>query len=66
MVQLITNAKGFFNDMTEEVRLFLGQTDILPYAPEAELRLYVLLCGGGLDMGTLDVGDLLHQRLLLG
>ena len=38
MVQLITNAKGFFNDMTEEVRLFLGQTDILPYAPEAELR----------------------------
>ena len=46
MVQLITNAKGFFNDMTEEVRLFLGQTDILPYAPEAELKLYVLLTGG--------------------
>ena len=45
MVQLITNAKGFFNDMTEEVRLFLGQTDILRYAPEAELRLYVILCG---------------------
>ena len=44
MVQLITNAKGFFNDMTEEVRLFLGQTDILPYAPEAELQLYVILC----------------------
>ena len=43
MVQLITNAKGFFNDMTEEVRLFLGQTDILPYAPEAELRLFVVL-----------------------
>ena len=43
MVQLITNAKGFFNDMTEEVRLFLGQTDILPYAPDAELRLFVIL-----------------------
>lgn len=46
MVQLITNARGFFNDMTEEVRLFLGQTDILPYAPEAELRLYVVLYQG--------------------
>ena len=46
MVQLITNAKGFFNDMTEEVRLFLGQTDILPYAPEAELRLFVVLQDG--------------------
>ena len=46
MVQLITNAKGFFNDMTEEIRLFLGQTDILPYAPEAELRLFVILHGG--------------------
>ena len=46
MVQLITNAKGFFNDMTEEVRLFLGQTDILPYAPEAELRLYAVLYRG--------------------
>ena len=46
MVQLITNARSFFNDMTEEVRLFLGQTDILPYAPEAELRLYVILCEG--------------------
>ena len=45
MVQLITNAKGFFNDMTEEVRLFLGQTDILPYAPDAELRLFVILQG---------------------
>ena len=45
MVQLITNAKGFFNDMTEEVRLFLGQTAILPYAPEAELRLFVILLG---------------------
>ena len=43
MVQLITNAKGFFNDMTEEVRLFLGQTDILPYARSAELCLYVIL-----------------------
>ena len=46
MVQLITNAKGFYNDMTEEVRLFLGQTDILPYAPEAELRLFVVLYKG--------------------
>ncbi len=46
MVQLITNAKGFFNDMTEEVRLFLGQTDILPYAPEAEVKLYVVLYQG--------------------
>ena len=46
MVQLITNAKGFFNDMTEEVRLFLGQTDILSYAPEAELKLYVILYHG--------------------
>ena len=46
MVQLITNARSFFNDMTEEVRLFMGQTDILPYAPEAELRLYVILCEG--------------------
>lgn len=46
MVQLITNAKGFFNDMTEEVRLFLGQTDILSYAPEAELRLFVVLQNG--------------------
>lgn len=46
MVQLITNARGFFNDMTEEVRLFLGQTDILSYAPEAELKLYVVLYGG--------------------
>jgi len=46
MVQLITNAKGFYNDMTEEVRLFLGQTAILPYAPEAELRLFVILGGG--------------------
>ena len=46
MVQLITNAKGLFNDMTEEVRLFLGQTDILPYAPEAELRLFVILQDG--------------------
>ena len=46
MVQLITNAKGFFNDMTEVVRLFLGQTGILPYAPEAELKLYVILCQG--------------------
>ncbi|MBR3136648.1 MAG: coproporphyrinogen dehydrogenase HemZ [Clostridia bacterium] len=45
MVQLITNAKGFYNDMTEEVRLFLGQTAILPYAPEAELRLFVILLG---------------------
>ena len=46
MVQLITNARGFFNDMTEEVRLFLGQTDILSYAPDAELKLYVLLYQG--------------------
>ena len=46
MVQLITNAKSFFNDMTEEVRLFLGQTDILPYAPEAEVKLYVVLYQG--------------------
>ena len=46
MVQLITNARGFFNDMTEEVRLFLGQTDILPYAPDAELKLYVILYQG--------------------
>ena len=46
MVQLITNARGFFNDMTEEVRLFLGQTDILSYAPEAELRLCVVLFQG--------------------
>ena len=45
MVQLITNARGFFNDMTEEVRLFLGQTAVLPYAPEAEFRLFVILAG---------------------
>lgn len=46
MVQLITNARGFFNDMTEEVRLFLGQTDILSYAPDAALKLYVILYQG--------------------
>ena len=46
MVQLITNAKKYFNDITEEVRLFIGQTDILGYAPDAELFLYVILQHG--------------------
>lgn len=44
MVQLITNAVAFKNDIAEEIRLFLGQVDIQPYAPEADLRLFVLLC----------------------
>ncbi len=43
MVQLITNAPQYANDIAEEIRLFLGLVEISPDAADAQLVLTVLL-----------------------